>query len=621
MHPMVSRFKERVRTALAATGTSLRRYRGGSDRRRWGDPRSLSPDWDSRTEQIARLVPPGATVLEFGAGRMTLRDRLAQGCTYIPSDLVDRGPGTIVCDLNARELPAFPPHDVAVFSGVLEYVNDISLLLNNIKYNSKTIIASYAVRERVPGRVERRAHGWVNDHTAGEFVEIFRRLGFRCDRAEGWHGQEIYRFVRDEADGGSAAGPVGSLPARCGAEAAEEALRRDQGDRPGGPAMTIAFVVKDLLYGGGAYYDLLSRRLARQGHRVWLISHVPKDADDYRRDGVQFVHAPMWRSAIPLTSLLRWEWRVARVLRAIEAEHGLDVVEFPSFDPEALVYAFSRRRAAIAIRVHEGRRPVGLGWFWRNPRDALREALCWVQMARADVILPNSAMVHETCVCFMGSARQARKIFTVLPGMDMDLYVPTPRPPEVYRALEGRRIILFVGRITEAKGTYNLIEAFKDRIGPRFEDAVLVLVGVPEEPDRLRRALEGCEGRVIHLDNIATRDLPAFYSHAYVFAGPSRSEPFGAVFVEALACGLPVVSVAKGGPLQIVEPEVTGLLCPDNSPAAIAEALERLLSDRDLRDRMARAARASVVDRFGIDRVVAELMQHYREIAGCRHGS
>jgi glycosyltransferase involved in cell wall biosynthesis len=579
----------------------------------------LSPDWDSRTEQIARLIPPGATVLEFGAGRMTLRDCLPEGCKYIPSDLVDRGGGTIVCDLNARELPAFPPHDVAVFSGVLEYINDINSLINKIKQNVNVVIASYSVLERVPSAVVRRSHGWVNDHTAGEFEGIFLRSGFRCERAEGWRNQEIYRFVRDEAGGGSPAGSGG--PPSVRREADEESVRRRRGDQSERATMKIAFVVKDLYYGGGAYYDLLSRRLAKQGHRVWLISTVPKDADDYRKDGVQFVHVPIWRSAIPLTSLLRWEWRVGRVLRAIEAEHGLDVVEFPSFDPEALVYAFSKRRAAIAIRVHEGRRPVGLGWFWRNPRDALREALCRVQMARADVILPNSAMVHETCVHFMGSARHARKIFTILPGMDMDLYVPTPLPPAPYRALEGRRIILFVGRITEAKGTYNLIEAFKDQIAPRFGDTVLVLVGVPEEPDRLRRALEGCEGKVIHLDNVATKDLPAFYSHAYVFAGPSRSEPFGAVFVEALACGLPVVSVARGGPLEIVEPEETGLLCPDNSPGAIAQALERLLSDRDLRDRMARSARSSVVARFGIDRVVSELMERYREIAGCRDGS
>src|SRR5438552_2991361 len=138
--------------------------------------------------------------------------------------------------------------------------------------------------------------------------------------------------------------------------------------------MNLAFVVKDVYplgAGTGVYCDTIARQLARRGNRVWLISSVPKDPDDYRDDGVQYVHVPIWRSAIPFTSLLRWEWRVCRVLWEIESEHGLDVVEFPSFNPEALIYVFSRRRAAVSIRIHEGKHPVGLRRLWENPRDAL----------------------------------------------------------------------------------------------------------------------------------------------------------------------------------------------------------------------------------------------------------
>jgi glycosyltransferase involved in cell wall biosynthesis len=382
--------------------------------------------------------------------------------------------------------------------------------------------------------------------------------------------------------------------------------------------MNLAFVVQQGLYpyggGTGVYLDRVPRRLAKLGHRVWLISSTPKDPDEYLNDGVNYVHVPMLRSAIPLTSLFWWEWRVAGLLRQIEAEHTLDLVEFPSHHPEALLYTYSRRRAAVCIRVHEARKRVSLAWFCRDPRDALRESLCRLQMTCADVILPVSAALHDNCVDFMGSDRHARRIFTIRPGYELDRFAPTTALPAAYQRLKGKRIILFVGRITEAKGTYNLIEAFKEHIGRRFGDTVLVLVGVPEEPDRLRRALGGRDQNVIHLDDVETKDLPAFYSHAYVFVGPSRHEPFGAVFVEALACGLPVISVAKGGPLEIVEPEKTGLLCPDNSVAAIARGLERLLSDPDLRERMARSARASVIDRYGLDRLTSELLEKYQEV-------
>jgi glycosyltransferase involved in cell wall biosynthesis len=559
---------------------------------------------------MAKLIPPGTRVLEFGAGRMVLRDYLPEGCRYTPSDLVDRGIGTIVCDLNARDLPAFPPHDVAVFSGVLTYVNEVEELIRRISSSFKLIVVAYPVFEQSSSKVARRAHGWVNDHTSVEFEGIFLRSGYRCDHVGNWRAEKVYRFVREQADGGYAAEPEGSPAVRCATD--ENSAARRGGGRSERSTMHIAFVVKDMYYGGGAYYDSLSRRLANRGNRVWLISSVQKDADDFRKDGVQFLHAPMWRSAIPFTSLLRWEWRVARLLRDIRDQHGLDLVEFPSYRPEGLVYALKRRRAKVVIRVHEGRRPITLKWLWSDTRDAAREALCWIQMTCADVILPNSAMVHDACLRFLGSPRNARKILTVHPGMDLDFYAPNPVPPAAYQSLDGKPIILFVGRITEAKGTYNLIEAFRDQISQRFRDAVLVLVGVPEDPDRLRRTVQDASGKVIHLDNVPTKDLPAYYSHAYVFVGPSRSEPFGAVFVEALGCGLPVIAVAKGGPLEIVQPEETGLLCPDNSPSSIAQAVERLLADRDLRDHMARQARASVVRRFSIDEVTSRLLETYQ---------
>jgi glycosyltransferase involved in cell wall biosynthesis len=386
--------------------------------------------------------------------------------------------------------------------------------------------------------------------------------------------------------------------------------------------MNLAFVVHQGLFpfggGTGVYVDTVPRRLARLGHRVWIISTTPKDPADYLRDGVLFTHIPIERSAIPFTSLLRWEWQVVRLLRRIEAEHGLHLVEFPSYHPEALLYAFSKRSAAVCIRVHEARRPVTLGWLARAPRDAVREALCWIQMARAEVILPVSDALRDNCVSCMGSRRFARKITTVRPGYDLDLFAPTRRWPAAYQALEGRRIILFVGRITEAKGTYNLIEAFKNRISRGYGDTALVLVGVPEEPDRLRAAIPEGSENLIHLADVKKEELPLFYSHAYVFVGPSRDEGFGAVFVEALACGTPVISVAKGGPLEIVEPDVTGLLCPDNSPGSIADAVERLLADPALRERMARSARASVMGRFGFDRLESELLEIYGRTAGLR---
>jgi hypothetical protein len=182
-----------IRKLVIGLSTHYHRYTGKSDFSRWRKTRNLSPLWDDRTRRLAAMVPPGAKVLEFGAGRRVLEQMLDRPLRYTPSDLVDRGPGTIVCDLNARPLPPFGTHDVAVFSGVLEYVNDVPSLIQHLRGSVQSIVASYAVLEK--NRDGRRAGGWVNDYTAAQFVALFDEHGFDCAENSSWQSQELYRFV------------------------------------------------------------------------------------------------------------------------------------------------------------------------------------------------------------------------------------------------------------------------------------------------------------------------------------------------------------------------------------------------------------------------------------------
>lgn len=187
--------QQRLEVALRALRTVARRLGKGSDVDRWSNLEMLSADWDSRTRLLAELIRPGASVLEFGAGRRALGRFLSQGCTYTPSDLVDRGAGTLVCDLNAAMLPAFPPHDVAVFSGVLEYVNDVPRLVRRLSSCVNTIVLSYAAIDEHPSIVYRRADGWVNDFSASDLDALFSESGFTCDHVSRWRDQRIFRFV------------------------------------------------------------------------------------------------------------------------------------------------------------------------------------------------------------------------------------------------------------------------------------------------------------------------------------------------------------------------------------------------------------------------------------------
>jgi hypothetical protein len=102
-----------------------------------------------------------------------------------------------VCDLNAKELPDFPRHDVAVFSGVLEYVNDVPRLVSNLSRRVGMIVASYAGTDEHSDIKERRSSGWVNDYSSSSFREIFTESNFRFDQMVNWRSQRIYRFVQE----------------------------------------------------------------------------------------------------------------------------------------------------------------------------------------------------------------------------------------------------------------------------------------------------------------------------------------------------------------------------------------------------------------------------------------
>jgi hypothetical protein len=184
---------------------------GRSDARRWSNAAELSPDWDERTRLIARLIDRDSQVIEFGAGRRQLERYLPAGCTYVPSDFIERGEGTLVCDLNVDPRPDLGelPVDTAVFGGVLEYIKDLRSLVTWIGMQSsirRCIVSyecAYTLRSdwRRFGEVLSRARvGWVNTFHEEEFLRMFQQGGFTVVRRELWHtpsgSEPIFVFGR-----------------------------------------------------------------------------------------------------------------------------------------------------------------------------------------------------------------------------------------------------------------------------------------------------------------------------------------------------------------------------------------------------------------------------------------
>jgi len=192
-----------VETVTRVAKMAMLRTMGRSDYERWANPGNLEEWWESRTQRLARMIPAGTRVIEFGAGRRRLEAFLDPSCTYPASDLVERGPSTFVCDLNRRPLPDLCPlaPQVAVFAGVLEYLRDVPAVIAWLAAHVTHCAASYSVAHpsrlvRLAGSVRRTYYGYMNAYREADLLAIFARAGFACRRTDSWKDQRLFLFTR-----------------------------------------------------------------------------------------------------------------------------------------------------------------------------------------------------------------------------------------------------------------------------------------------------------------------------------------------------------------------------------------------------------------------------------------
>jgi len=200
------------------------------------------------------------------------------------------------------------------------------------------------------------------------------------------------------------------------------------------------------------------------------------------------------------------------------------------------------------------------------------------------------------------------KLVKIAPGIDVKHFSPSETDLKLIKKyrLQNRRVIVSVGRLVHRKGQDKLIEAMPEVL-KKYPDAVLLLVGQGPIKSMLEKLIRhhGLENHVIFTGRIQFSDLPKYIQLGEIFAMPSRDrffglevEGLGIVYLEASACGVPVIVGKSGGAPDAVINNKTGLIVDGRNPLEIAEAICKLLSDKKLVKQMGDEGRKWVVENW-----------------------
>lgn len=279
-------------------------------------------------------------------------------------------------------------------------------------------------------------------------------------------------------------------------------------------------------------------------------------------------------------------WRIYR-------SQGFDVIECGQALPCGLVALVFERILGIPYIVWAHGNDIMKPQRWLITRWLLINVLRGAQL-----IIANS---HNTADQVRKFGVKSDNITVIHPPVDHQRFHLDVDANPVLReyGLRGHKVILTVARLFPRKGIDTVIRALP-HVKEEILDVVYLVVGEGPDRQRLERLVGtlGLGDHVVFAGSVSDAELPAFYAACDVFVMLSRTietdgeiEGFGIVYLEAGACGKPVIGGASGGVQEAIEDGVTGLIVDPQNPSATARAIVRLLRDESLARTLGRHGR------------------------------
>ena len=292
--------------------------------------------------------------------------------------------------------------------------------------------------------------------------------------------------------------------------------------------------------------------------------------------------------------------RVNRAVARIVSQRGIKTVAFGAAAP--LGWMSSRLRKAGALRIVALTHGHEVWWAKVFPFNlALRKIGTTVDS------LTYLGEFTQRAIARSLSKGSAEKMIKIAPGIDVDHF--SPQDSSQLRRdlrLEDKRVIVSVGRLVHRKGQDHLIQALPE-ILKSVPDAHILMVGQGPYLSHLKKLVKELNlvDHVSFIGRIQYAQLPQYICAGDIFAMPSRSrffglevEGLGIVYLEASACGLPVIAGSSGGAPDAVLEGVTGIVVDGENNNEIAAAAIKLLNDLDGAKAMGLAGREWIIENW-----------------------
>jgi phosphatidylinositol alpha-1,6-mannosyltransferase len=338
-----------------------------------------------------------------------------------------------------------------------------------------------------------------------------------------------------------------------------------------------------------------------KGHEVTVFTSQQGDTSVYDQQWIDKFGVRVIRDQ---SKILLPSWRVTRAAKKIVAAKNIDVVVFGAAAPLALMSPSLRKSGVKKIIALTHGHEV-----WWAKIFPFRLAI--KRIGKNVDHLTYLGEFTRQAISKPLTRKSATEMVKIAPGIDTAHFIPQPDAMQKRKelGLQDKKIIISVGRLVHRKGQDNLIQAMP-AVLKKIPNAHLLLVGEGPYRKHLEKLVmkSSLEQNVTFAGRIMYDKLPSYLSAADLFAMPSRSrffglevEGLGIVYLEASACGIPVVAGNSGGAPDAVLEGVTGLCVDGTNIEQITAAIVEICSDAERASHMGAAGRNWIVNQWRWD--------------------